>query len=951
MSQINPNEVTNSTRAFITALIANTALLGVEVGLFLFLKQRLKRIYSPRTYLPPPEKRSTEFPPGPWQWLPSLINSRAEDIMDKNGLDAYMFLRFLKMLVRIFFVFTIVTFIIIVPVNFVGQHGASSSLEKITWTNIADADQQPRFLAHILVVYLLTFYVIYQIRLEMSHFVSLRQQFLLSPAHSRLAQARTVLITSVPDTISTESAIRQFASFVPGGVERVWLYRDTKNLNKVFNERNKRCTELEKALSTILRVALKAWGKRDEQRKKRKAKGIPKPRNGDVEAGEEEGGGEPLDDDERLLEQEPSMKLLDELVPLSKRPKTRTGTLGLLGEKVDTLEWCKTDIAQLNDTIASLRASTSSDGKFLGSVFILCNLQIGAHILAQCVYRNSPNDIVWHNLDDDALKTRSKVTLSWLITIGMIMLYSVPVAAVGTLSNLSGLCKSVQWLEWVCQLPKSVQGIIQGFLPPVLLAALFAVVPYVLKGLAWYEGLPRNSLISVSLYRRFFLFLLIHGFLVVTLSSGLIQVIEQIIDNPTRAVQTLAQKLPGASVFFLTYMGKYPFFFLSSITQGLAGAGSALAQLFPLVGYYFGKWFMGRTPRQAFDVTFLMPSADFGTLLPSISLLATIGLAYSTLNPLINLLALHMGVTILRGSFVFDQPVSKESGGGYFPMAASNLFVGLYIEQICLASLFFLKVPLPESRFVALIQGVLMLVLLGITVWANVLLNRGYAPLSQFIPMSLATKDLAERFRQLEGQNGGRDLDLFSQDFMKTIRKRIGKKVDDNLKKPFKLQSGVGRTSPSASSSSIAHATRSRDVEDGNEGSSEGGAVVTASASSATDKREESGRGHSPGEVDTTESGTSDYQKNAASDSRTQSEDLSSSPPVSFEDSLDEHAFDHPSTYVDQPCIWIPRDPLGLSRVLVEYLEGAGIRASDEGATLGLKGVVEVTRPPPTGLL
>lgn len=38
------------------------------------------------------------------------------------------------------------------------------------------------------------------------------------------------------------------------------------------------------------------------------------------------------------------------------------------------------------------------------------------------------------------------------------------------------------------------------------------------------------------------------------------------------------------------------------VTQGLAGAGSALAQLFPLVVYYFGKWFLGRTPRQAFNV-------------------------------------------------------------------------------------------------------------------------------------------------------------------------------------------------------------------------------------------------------------------------------------------------------------------------------------------------------------
>jgi hypothetical protein len=45
----------NNTKTFITALVANGGLLIVEVVAFLILKQRLGRIYSPRTFLPPPE--------------------------------------------------------------------------------------------------------------------------------------------------------------------------------------------------------------------------------------------------------------------------------------------------------------------------------------------------------------------------------------------------------------------------------------------------------------------------------------------------------------------------------------------------------------------------------------------------------------------------------------------------------------------------------------------------------------------------------------------------------------------------------------------------------------------------------------------------------------------------------------------------------------------------------
>jgi hypothetical protein len=45
----------NTTENFVSALVVNCALLGVEVGAFLILKQKLWRIYGPRTVLPPPE--------------------------------------------------------------------------------------------------------------------------------------------------------------------------------------------------------------------------------------------------------------------------------------------------------------------------------------------------------------------------------------------------------------------------------------------------------------------------------------------------------------------------------------------------------------------------------------------------------------------------------------------------------------------------------------------------------------------------------------------------------------------------------------------------------------------------------------------------------------------------------------------------------------------------------
>ncbi|KAJ7141507.1 hypothetical protein C8R44DRAFT_604374 [Mycena epipterygia] len=708
----------SSTKTFLTALVANGGLLVVEVGAFLVLKNRLGRIYSPRTYLPPPDKRAQELPAGVWRWLPALLVEDPKDIIQKNGLDAYMVLRFLKMLIWIFFVFTISTFLIIVPVDTVGiQSPSGDPIQRLTWSNIpiTDNNDQKRFSAHIIMAYLLTFFVIFMIRRELLHFLDMRHKFLISKSHSRKAQARTVLITSVPDELANEHDLRLFASFVPGGIDRVWMYRDTTELNALFKRRQSACKKLEAAEAQVLKDATGAWRIKELAHRKMQKK---------TKRDEERG------DTVFELPAAPSRELLDELVPLDVRPKHRIGFLGLFGRKVETIPWCTDEIAKLNGEIHDARQHIVK-GKFLGSVFIRCNLQLGAHVLAQCVsyhrplamkdkwMETSPKDIVWENLDDGALEMTWRYATSWIATFGLIVAWGFPVAFIGSLSKVDTLCQKVHWLKWVCTAPNPIPGIIQGILPPLLLAILFALLPLILRGLAWYECIPRYSLISISVYRRFFLFLLIHGFLIVTLSSGITAVISQIISAPTQAVQSLAKQLPGASIFFLTYM----------VTQGLAGAGAALAQLFPILIHFIQKWFLGRTPRQAFNVTFLMPSADFGVILPRLSLLATIGFAYSVLNPVINAFAFlsyimfYLAFKLLLTQ-VYDQPDEGETGGMYFPMAVSNLFVGLYIEQLCLACLFFLKASAAPASSVA--EGVLMLVLMVITATAQILINRSF---------------------------------------------------------------------------------------------------------------------------------------------------------------------------------------------------------------------------------
>ncbi|GJJ07100.1 hypothetical protein Clacol_001300 [Clathrus columnatus] len=936
------NATSKTTQTFVTSLVTNTILLGVEVIAFSYLKDNLSRVYTPRTYLPPPEKRAEELPPGRWRWILSVGFASSTDIINKNGLDAYLFLRFLRLMIIIFSTFTVITWSIILPVDTANINSQADGLNKLSWGNIPNSETK-RYAAHIVIVYLLTFFVIYLIRLEFFHFIEMRQAYLTSTSQSHCPQGRTVLVTSIPHDMCTEKTLRIWGAFIPGGIQNIWIYRDTKELNDAYFARLKACNELEDTLSKLLRQAAL-----EKSRKERiYAKEMAELRDHDVVLNFPEfssprrpSAGESVPDtpislsrivpdilsskshistdlernDSPVSQYASEKALLDELVPPSKRPSEHRGFLGLWGLKLDKYELLKDEIAQHNNTIKFLRAHERDD-KPLGSAFIQCNLQMGAHVLAQCLSHHTPlkmttkwlqvtpKDVIWANIDDGIYKTRFRYLTSWLLNIGVVVIWFFPTTFVGLLSNVSQLCTHIKWLAWVCKAHAPIPGILQGVFPPILLAISFAILPWILRALAWYENIPLYSLLSISVYKRYFMFLVIHGFLIVTLTSGLTATANDLISNPTKAVSELASHLPDASVFFLTW-------------TGLTGAGSALLQLVDLSIYYFKKWYMGRTPRQTFAVTFNMPSTDFGVVMPQMSLLATIGLAYSVLSPIINGLAtlafaLYYFVWKFLLTWVFDQPPEHET------------VAGLYVEQFCLTALFFLKGSTSNHTFIA--QGVFMVVLMVITLTAQLFIRQSFQSLVQYLPMTLAMKrihaKMERRWRHRiskEKENKLEHVDLFDRKQLNILARKTGKAVE-TIK--AEIKAGLAETVKEAKTTSAAHS-------------------AAVDRPSTTELRQTTSRA----------SNTSSKSKHSKSSPKLvykkfdRGEDTDSS---GDDLDFDENGFQHPSSYEEQPWIWIPKDELGLSRYLVAELRSSGVLASDEGATINEEGNVVVTRGPP----
>ncbi|KAG8889514.1 hypothetical protein FRB98_003988 [Tulasnella sp. 332] len=955
-------EKSNSQNSFLSALATNGALLAVQVGAFTYLKGRLHRVYTPRSFLPPPDKRAERLPAGPWKWLPALITSPTKDIIRKNGLDAYLFIRFLRTLIIIFATFTAVTWPILIPTDIAGipNPGDKDNLSRISWGNIP-LNMQIRYTAHCelmksIWVFSIKVFVLWLIRREFAHFIDLRHQFLISNSHSKLAEAKTVLITNLPEDVQTNDELLKLLTFVPGGIHKIWIYRKAGDLPDWYDERLKACGTLENAECELLREAVKAEGKKRKILKD-KAKQETKATKQIMKSG----GTEPsvlINKDIELHAEDAIRQAFGNV----KRPTHRTGKLpligGLYGKKVDTINWCKDEIVRLTGMINEARQDLH-ERKAQGSAFVQCNLQMGAQILSQVVIANqplrmydkwvdvAPDDVVWANIDDSAYEVRARYATSWLAQLGLIILWAFPVAFVGTLSNLQGLCQKTPWLAWVCRLLATPLGIIEGILPPTLLAILLAILPIILRALAWYENIPLYSLISLSVYKRYFIFLIVHGFLIVTISSSLSIVIPDIVESPSSAVSILSTQLPDASTFFLTY----------TITTGLSGAASALLQLGGLVMFYVNRWLFGDTPRKAYQKTFVMPNTDLGVQLPRISLLAAIALAYSVIAPIINGLAMLSFFLLWIAykflfTWVYDQPQASETGGLY----------------ICLAGLFFLATD-SQGRRSALPQGILMLILIGITLTAQVLFWNSFGPLIDHLPTALSTKKIQERYeKQRTGIQAKLLPDLFSRDKVATLVRRklniTSQPEDAHVILAEEAQQEATRDRQQdeqirahASDLDLLTAVMNQSNKRNTSTAAVNGSTSAVSESvrtSAMDLQTSPGFSSMPAVAEGEESVRRGQLAGPArpiragipEDARIEAIEDSDSD----DDDIEDNAFNHPSTYKETPVIWIPKDELGMSRLLVKELNDAGVYASDIGAFIDESGNVDVTRNPPDQL-
>ncbi|KAJ5397902.1 hypothetical protein N7509_006015 [Penicillium cosmopolitanum] len=711
-----PSESSNSLSGFLTTLVVNIVIFAVMVIVFIILRKSQRRQYMPRTYIGylKPWQRTPESPTGLFSWISAMYQLPDTYVLQHHSMDAYLLLRFLKLASTIMFVGCCITWPILFPVNATGG-GGKQQLDILSFSNVA-SNSYGRYFAHALLAWIFVGFIFFLITREHIFYINLRQAYSFSPAYANRISSRTVLFSAVSQNYLNTDKIR--AMFGIEKVKNVWIATDTKELEEMVKDRDAAAMKLEGAETKLIMMANKA---RNKALKK----------SGSAEEGSEENTDLGQFDDE-------SGSVAARWVQAKDRPTHRLKML--IGKKVDTINWARSEIERLSPEIEELQAKhRAGDAKLVSSVFVEFYQQADAQSAFQSVAHNlplhmapryiglDPTQVIWANLRIKWWERIIRHTVTIAFIVALIIFWAIPTAVVGAISNINSLTDMVPFLKFILNCPPVILGVITGLLPSILMAVLMALVPIIMRLCAKWGGDPSLASIELTTQNFFFAFQVVQVFLVVTLASAATSVVTQIIKNPSDAASLLANNIPKASNFYISYI----------ILQGLSFSAGALLQIAGLIiGKLLGK-FLDNTPRKMYKRWSSLAGLGWGTVYPIFTLLTVIGIIYSCIAPLVMgfaTIGLYLFYFAYRYNLLYVSNADIDTQGRAYTRALQHLTVGVYLLIVCLIGLFAMA---SGSNQIAVGPLALMIILLIFVVLYHLSMNSAMEPLLNYLPKNM----------------------------------------------------------------------------------------------------------------------------------------------------------------------------------------------------------------------
>ncbi|KKK18702.1 hypothetical protein ARAM_001206 [Aspergillus rambellii] len=642
------------------------------------------------------------------------------------GLDAFVFICFFRFAIRFLATVFFFAVVILAPIHYVytGRLGIpdwDKELERSRDKGKIETD--PKYLwTYVVFPYVFSGLAIYMLLQETNKIIRIRQQYLGSQTSTT---DRTIRLSGIPSDMGTEEKIREFIEGLHiGKVESITLCRDWRELDHLIEERLK-----------VLRNLERAWVKHlGYKRVKSAGNSLPLTRQtcGASINSEEE------NERAHLLSENGESHGIDVQI----RPTVRIwyGPFKLKYRKVDAIDYYEEQLRRLDENIQNARQKEYPPTEL---AFVTMKSIAAAQMLVQAILdphpmqllarlAPAPADVVWKNT---YLPRSRRMTQSWLITvlIGFLTVFwSVLLIPVGSLLELETLHKVFPQLADSLSRHPLAKSLVQTGLPTLAFSLLTTAVPYLYSWFSNHQGMMSRGDIELSVISKSFFFSFFNIFLIFTVIGtattfyGLWEQLRDTFKDATTVAFALAKSLEGFAPFYINLLA----------LQGLG--------LFPFRLLEFGTVIMypinfltAKTPRDYAELS-TPPTFSYGYSIPQSILILIICVVYSVfpsswLICLFGLIYFTIGNMIFKYQLLYAMDHRQHSTGRAWPMICNRVLVGLVVFQLAMAgSLAFRK---------AITRSLLIIPLLGATVWFSYFFARSYEPLTKFIALKSIYRD------------------------------------------------------------------------------------------------------------------------------------------------------------------------------------------------------------------
>ncbi|KAG7015782.1 CSC1-like protein, partial [Cucurbita argyrosperma subsp. argyrosperma] len=374
-----------------------------------------------------------------------------------------------------------------------------------------------------------------------------------------------------------------------------------------------------------------------------------------------------------------------------KRPTRKTGWFGLCGKRVDSIEYYKRQMKDLDARMALERQKIVKDPKAILPVsFVSFKSRWGAAVCAQTQQSKNPTlwltnwapeplDVYWQNLAIPFVSVSIRKLLISMSVFALVFFYMIPIAFVQSLANLEGLERVAPFLRPVIEL-KLVKSFLQGFLPGLALKIFLFILPKVLMIMSKIEGHVAVSMLERRAAAKYYYFMLVNVFLGSIVTGTAFEQLDAFIhQSPTQIPRTIGVSIPMKATFFITYI----------MVDGWAGMASEILRLKPLVIFHLKNLFLVKTDRDR-EKAMNPKGVDFPETLPTLQLYFLLGIVYAVVTPILLpfiLVFFAFAYLVYRHQIINVYNQQYESVGAFWPHVHGRIIASLLISQLLLLGL------------------------------------------------------------------------------------------------------------------------------------------------------------------------------------------------------------------------------------------------------------------------